>query len=277
MHHLQDKVPIHRCPVDILKLNSWTWRAIDPTDMSTDKASYSNSRSKVCVKYAGPMELWNDALVTPCEGQSRRRLGPLRLSANTAMLRTACFLCVIGHRELLYYHQMLGAAIIHPDVREVIPLMPEPIVKQDGTDKNDCERNAAKRFVAKLRQDHPHLKFIVTEDGLSSNAPHIETLHDHDPHYILGVKEGDHAFLFTQVQAAEHAGRVTHYERHDRAAGLVHRFRFVNDVPLNASNTDVRVNFIEYWEIGADKVQHFSWVTDLRVSRRNVFHLKIGR
>src|SRR5713101_7559031 len=67
----------------------------------------SNSRSKVCVKYAGPMELWHDALVTTCEGQSRRRLSPLRLSANTAMLRTACFLCVIGHRELLYRRQVL--------------------------------------------------------------------------------------------------------------------------------------------------------------------------
>src|SRR5437879_11546154 len=83
---------------------------------------------------------------------------------------------------------------------EVIPLMPEPIVKHDGTAKNDCERNAAKRFVAKLRQDYPHLKFIVTEDSLSSNAPHIETLHDHGLHYILGVKEGDHAYLFAQVQ-----------------------------------------------------------------------------
>src|SRR3989442_3914849 len=49
------------------------------------------------------MELWNDALVTTCEGQSRRRLSHLRLSANTAMLRTACFLCVIGHRELLAF------------------------------------------------------------------------------------------------------------------------------------------------------------------------------
>ncbi len=196
--------------------------------------------------------------------------------SSTQIHCASCLHKVHRNGSITYYHQMLGAAIIHPDVREVIPLMPEPIVKQDGTDKNDCERNAAKRFVAKLRQDHPHLKFIVTEDGLSSNAPHIETLHDHDLHYILGVKEGDHAFLFTQVQAAEHAGRVTHYERHDRAAGLVHRFRFVNDVPLNASNTDVRVNFIEYWEIGADKVQHFSWVTDLRVSKRNVFHLMRG-
>jgi len=119
-------------------------------------------------------------------------------------------------------------------------LMPEPIVKHDGTDKNDCERNAAKRFVAKLRQDHPHLKFIITEDSLSSNAPHIEALHAHGLHYILGAKEGDHASLFQQVQAAEPTGRVTSYERHDRAAGVLHRFRFVNDIPLNASNPHVR-------------------------------------
>jgi hypothetical protein len=171
---------------------------------------------------------------------------------------------------------MLGAAIIHPDVRAVISLMPEPSGQDDGTDKNDCERNAAKRFVVKLRQDHPHLKFIVTEDSLSSNAPHIETLQQHNLHYILGVKEGDHAFLFQQIQAAEHARRVTYYERHDRAAGLVQRFRFVNDVPLKASNPDVRVNFIEYWEMGQDKVQHCSWVTDLRVNKRNVFHLMRG-
>jgi len=188
----------------------------------------------------------------------------------------SCLQKVHRNGAITYFHQMLGAAIIHPDMRAVIPLMPEPIVKHDGMDKNDCERNAAKRFVAKLRQDHPHLTFIVTEDSLSSNAPHIETLHAYDLRYLLGVKEGDHAYLFQQVQAAEHAGRVTYYERHDRAAGVLHRFRFVNDVPLHAANTGMRVNFIEYWERGADKVQHFSWVTDLRVSTRNVYHLMRG-
>ena len=188
----------------------------------------------------------------------------------------SCLHRVHRNGSITYVHQMLGAAIIHPDQRAVIPLMPEPIVNCDGTDKNDCERNAAKRFVAKLRQDHPHLKFIVTEDSLSSNAPHIETLHQYGCHYILGVKAGDHAYLFQQIEAAEHAGRVTYYERHDRAAGLVHRFRFVNDVPLNASNPDVWGNCIEYWEMSDNKVQHFSWVTDLRVNKRNVFHLMRG-
>ena len=188
----------------------------------------------------------------------------------------SCLHRVHRNGSITYTHQMWGAAIIHPDQRAVLPLMPEPIVNRDGTSKNDCERNAAKRFVGKLRQDHPHLKFIVTEDSLSSNAPHIETLQDYDLHYSLGVKEGDHSYLFQQVHAAEHAGRVTSYERHDRAAGLVHRFRFLNTVPLNASNGEVRVNFIAYWEMGHDKVQHFSWITDLRVTKRQVFHLMRG-
>jgi hypothetical protein len=67
-----------------------------------------------------------------------------------------------------------------------------------------------------------------------------------------------------------------YYERHDHAAGLLHRFRFINDMPRNESNTDVRVNFMEYWEMGTEQVQHFSWVTDLRVSKRNVYRLMRG-
>ena len=183
-----------------------------------------------------------------------------------------------AHRNgsITYAHQMLGAAMLHPDCRAVMPVMPEPLMQHEGTDKNDCERHAAIRFMIKLRQDHPQLKCSVTADGLSSHAPHIETLHDHDRHDILGGNAGDQAYLCPQVQVAEHTGRVTSSERHDRAAGLVHRCRFVNDVPLHAANAEVRVKFIEYGEIGEAKVQHCSWVTDLRVSQRTVFHLMRG-
>ncbi len=190
-----------------------------------------------------------------------------------------CDSCLETHHRngtVTYRHQMLGAALIHPDKREVIPLMPEPIIKQDGAEKNDCERNAAKRFITTLRQDHPHLKVIVTEDSLSSNAPHIQWLHDHDLHYILGVKEGDHAALFEHVAAAEHAGRVTYYDRDDAETGLRHRFRFISDMPLNETNVDLRVNFLECWEWDGNQVQHFSWVTDLRVTKGTVYQLMRG-
>jgi hypothetical protein len=171
---------------------------------------------------------------------------------------------------------MFGAARIHPNTRAVIPRMPEPMIKHDGPHKNDGERHAAKRFVATLRQEHPHLPCIVTAERLRSNAPHIATLQAHALHALLGIKEGDHAFLLQQMQAAEHAGRGTYSARHDRAAGLVHRLRLLNDLPLQASSAAVRVNGIEYGERGGEKVQHFSWVTDFRVSPRNVYRRMRG-
>lgn len=179
--------------------------------------------------------------------------------------------------EITYYHQMLGGAIVHPDHKEVIPLAPEPIIKQDGETKNDCERNAAKRFLEQLRHDHPHLPLIIVEDALSSNAPHIRELEKHECHYILGVKEGDHAFLFEWVAAAHQAGQTTEIEI--SGAGVKHKFRFINQVPLNQSNQDLLVNFVEYWETKKDgtlRVQYFCWITDFTVTADNVFRIMRG-
>lgn len=176
--------------------------------------------------------------------------------------------------EITYYHQMLGAAIVHPDHREVIPLAPEPIIKQDGVEKNDCERNASKRFLDKLRKVHPQLRLIVTEDGLSSNAPHIHELEKHQLHYIVGVKKGDHAFLFDYIDSVVNKDLITEIEYEDN--GIIRRFRFINKVPLNASNQDLLVNFAEYWETTPKKTMHFSWVTDLQVTEENVYKIMRG-
>jgi len=190
---------------------------------------------------------------------------------------TSCMQKTSKKGAVTYYHQMLGAAIVHPDLKEVIPLMPEPIIKQDGETKNDCERNAAKRFFHKLRCDHPHLNLIVIEDGLSSNAPHIRELQDHKLHYILGVKEGDHGFLFEQVRQAERAGRVSSWEYVEEATGVWHRFCFLNEVPLNESNQDLLVNFLEYSETHPNgRQQHFSWVTDFHLDEQNVYRIMRG-
>ncbi len=46
-----------------------------------------------------------------------------------------------------YYHSMLAATVVAPGHAMVLPLMPEFIVKPDGAEKQDCERNAAKRWL----------------------------------------------------------------------------------------------------------------------------------
>lgn len=178
--------------------------------------------------------------------------------------------------EVTYQHQMLGAALVHPDFREVIPLAPEPIEKQDGDNKNDCERNAGGRLLRQIRAEHPKLKFIVIEDALASNAPHIRLLQELKMHFLLGVKPGDHQHLFDQVLEAYEQDRMTTVTWQE--GEVSHEISYVHGLSLNASNPDLRVNFMEYSEYGADgrRRKHFSWVTDLRITRANARHLVRG-
>jgi hypothetical protein len=179
--------------------------------------------------------------------------------------------------EVTYSLQLLGACVVHPERMEVIPLFPEMITNGDGQLKNDCERNAAKRWLEKFRADHPHLKVIITEDALSPNAPHIEELKRHNCRFLLGVKPGDHRFLFDYVEAAHAYGLTTECEQVDpEDPTIIHRFRFIDEVPLNKSNLDLHVTFVEHWEIGPAGTKHFTWVTDLAVTTDNVYQVMRG-
>jgi hypothetical protein len=182
--------------------------------------------------------------------------------------------------RILYYQQMLGAAIVHPDQRVVIPLCPEMIIKQDGTTKQDCERRAAQRFLNDFRREHPHLKCVVIEDGISSNGPHIINLIIHNLRFILGAKPGDHAFLFEQLDQAVQDGKTVEFSQtKPDQPDISHNYRFVNGVSLNKSHPDILVNVLEYWQIDEKgKETRFSWVTDLTLTCENVYEImRAGR
>ncbi len=184
--------------------------------------------------------------------------------------------CSKKHRngKTSYYHHMLGAAIVHPDHKVVIPLAPEPIVKGDGDSKNDCERNAAKRLLSDFRREHPHLKTLVVEDGLGSNFPHLSLLDSFNIAYIIGAKPGDHQFMFDWINDLK---PETHMQQDPD--GTHHEFRYYPHVPLNNSNHDDRVNVLSYTETDKKgKKRHFTWVTKLPINASNVYDImRAGR
>lgn len=184
--------------------------------------------------------------------------------------------CEKHHRSgrIEYYHHMLGAVLVHPERREVIPLAPEPIVKGDGDTKNDCERNAAKRLLSDFRREHPHFKVLIVEDGLASNYPHLSLLDSLNMQYVIGVKSGDHKYLFNWIKDLK---PMVHQYTDD--IGTQHEFHAYTDVPLNDTNYDYRVNVLEYWETKKDgRKQYFSWVTKLILTPENVYQvMRAGR
>ncbi len=191
--------------------------------------------------------------------------------------------CQKHHRDgsTTYYHQMLCGAVVSPDQKEVFPLVPEPIQNTDGSTKNDCERNASMRFFDDFRREHPHMKVIVLQDALASNAPHIKFLEGHKLQYILGAKPKGHKFLF---QYMKDSSEVQHVEIKD-VDGTLHRFEFLNDVPLNQSNQEVRVNVLSYEETKSGtkrnpnpKPKRFAWVTGIPLEKSNLMKImRAGR
>jgi hypothetical protein len=85
-----------------------------------------------------------------------------------------CCLTKVHAGVTTYQHQVLQGAVMHPDPRQVIPLMPEPILNTDGRNKQDCEHSATQRFLTKLRTDHPRLPLLIGGDGLFSDSTIIK-------------------------------------------------------------------------------------------------------
>jgi hypothetical protein len=192
--------------------------------------------------------------------------------------------------ELRHYHQMLGACIIHPDQKAVIPLCPEPIRKQDGITKNDCELVAFNRLINKIRQDHPKLALTITADALFSTGPNVRLLKASDMNFILGVKPGSHEKLFQSMDEWETRGKMNHFTKEEIIGKKikkkrVHHFRYANKTLLNHADMHTSINFLEYWETttwispkGKEKVKkyHFSWATSFEINDDNIMQLMRG-
>ena len=50
----------------------------------------------------------------------------------------------------------------------------------------------------------------------------------------------------------------------------------MNGLPLNKSHPDILVNYLDYWEIREGKEYNFSWITDLKLRRDNVYQVMRG-
>jgi hypothetical protein len=199
------------------------------------------------------------------------------LFASSAVSCLGCAIKQTRGGDTSYYHQLVGAVIIHPDCKQVLPLIPEPILRHDGETKNDCEQTAVKRLLIRLRRDYPKLPLLIVEDALFAKGPHLKLLKELNLSYIIGVKEGDHAHLFEAVKAHEDNDAMGGLVQHDKQKNITRVFRFVNGVELNKSHPDIKVNFLEYVELVAGQVRYrFTWITDQEITEHNCIAIMRG-
>jgi Transposase DDE domain len=181
--------------------------------------------------------------------------------------------------EVCYSHAMLSVVMVKPGEPVVLPLDCEPINKQDGESKNDHELAAAKRLWGRLweRCGEKGWKILHSGDALFANGPLIRQIVEHGHSYLLNVKPDGHKLLFEHYndQRNRHA-----YERYNIRSGEEEfDIRWCNNLPLNGSAGDVRVNFlIVTVKRKNGQTTTFSWVTNLKITSKNALALvRCGR
>ncbi len=193
----------------------------------------------------------------------------------------SCPHCLVKNSKngkIEYSHQMVAAVLVHPSQKVVIPIAVEPIIQQDGNNKNDCERNAVGRLLKLVRRMHPQLKCIVTEDGLSSNGPHIQDLIEMKFEFILGCKPDDHTYLFDNILKQGDLGLVQSTSTAANGKNLACTTQWLDHLQLNASNPELEVSYVQHMEFREDceVAKRFSWVTSLKVHNSNVSKIVQG-
>jgi hypothetical protein len=161
-----------------------------------------------------------------------------------------------------------------PDNNKVIALEPEFVTPQDGSAKQDCELNAAKRWIER-NSSLSARKVIILGDDLFSRGPFCNLLLAHDFRFILICKPSSHTTLYQYVAELEKKDGITVISQRKWNGKFheLHTYRYANNLPLKRGDDAPFVNWVELTVINT-KTQEVlyknSFITDFKIDRTNV-------
>jgi hypothetical protein len=160
-----------------------------------------------------------------------------------------CEQCTVTHHDnrVSYRHTVLIPVLAKPGCSEVLVLEPEFITPQDGAEKQDCESNAAHRWITRNAKHFVGRSVTILADDLHCKQPFCELLLDHHLDFILTCKPDSHTTLYEEVALLDQCGGVTHSEKRlwTGQRHQVWHYRFVEHVPLRAGPQALYVNWCE--------------------------------
>jgi hypothetical protein len=172
------------------------------------------------------------------------------------------------------YHTMLAAAIVAPGHNMVVPLMPEFIAPQDGADKQDCERNAMKRWLAAHSERMADLRPIYLGDALFSCQPLAEAVLETGADFIFVCKPDGHKTLYDFMRGATLDRHVV-TEKHPGNKRLTYHYHWMENVPLRDGKDALNVNWVAVTIADAKgkKTYDGAFVTSLPITKDTVAEL----
>lgn len=174
--------------------------------------------------------------------------------------------------QTTYYHAMINPVIAIPGKSQVLPLPPEFIKNSDGDKKQDCEQNAAKRWIKKHGKKFASFNVTILGDDLYTHQPICEELIGQGFNFILVCKEDSHKTLYEWIKGITEEIRVEKVTGVRKIKKETWVYRYVNDVPIRDGEDALNVNWCEITILNEQgkKVYKNAFVTNHRITGQNV-------
>ena len=174
-----------------------------------------------------------------------------------------------------YSHSVMLPVLAYPGKAEVLLLEPEFIIPQDGAEKQDCERNAATRWLKRNGARLAGQRVTLLADDLHCNQPFCQRVVDQGWDFIMTCKPDSHRALYEEVDLLTKSGAVATSE--DRVwTGQSHTrttYRYVEQVPLRGDDDALLVTWCEIRSVceeTGELLYHNAFATNRAVQEQTV-------
>ena len=200
--------------------------------------------------------------------------------------KVSCQQCqtqTLKNGDVLYKHSAITPVVVSPQSKVVLPYVPEYIVPQDGKEKQDCEREASKRWVSREQDTLRQFRAVLLGDDLYSNQPLCEAIIEAALHFIFVCHRDSHQTLYQVIDAVDALGNLpTLKQRHwNGQHGEIWTYRYLTQLPLRQGDDALLVNWCDLTithEETEDILFVNEWVTNLTLTDETVVEVAtVGR
>jgi hypothetical protein len=149
--------------------------------------------------------------------------------------------------KVTYYHSAILPVIVAPGQSQVISLAPELITPQDGHEKQDCEVEAAKRWVEKHASKMKGHHITLLGDDIYSRQPMCESIAAAEMNFVFTCLPESHVYLYESLEVLDKLGSIKELEvkKGSTSRQETLTYRYVNDIPINGSKKSFNINWCE--------------------------------
>ena len=175
-----------------------------------------------------------------------------------------------GKRHKAYYHKVLEAKLVLSG--KIVISIDTEFIENESEDagKQDCETNAAKRLLGRLKKDYPRLPVCIQADNLYETQPIMELCRKNGHKYIFTHKGTRQRTLDESYKLFKESTEYTEVTRIGKEKGAA---GYVNSVEKTVEKSEV-ANIFEYrYERTEGESVKFQWLTNIEITKKNLEEL----